>query len=328
MQAAARFLSRWSPTLSDRVLLIGQQAYESGDYVKAFHEFVPLAQRGNADAQRNLGNMYHEGLGVPQDYNEAIKWYRLAADQGHPSAQSNLANMYHEGEGLPRDDKEAVRWYCLAANQGHAPAQFNLGLMYEHGTEALAQNDTEAMRWFGLAAEQGYADAQFNLGVMYGKGQGVPPDYVQAHMWFDLVSANGDADGNKNRDIIAGMMTPDQIAEAQRLAQEWKPKTGAESMLAVYNTQVAEFFQTLNEGPENIMPIEFSRLLDRVDDLIDVGVMLGEPAEDLVKTLRSLHQVMTSELEKAVPETRENQATINSLREVLRALRKSPTRPN
>jgi TPR repeat protein len=81
------------------------------------------------------------------------------------------------------------------------------------------------VRWFGLAAEQGDASAQFNLGVEYSKGQGVPQDYIQAHMWFNLAGASGYADGLKNRDIVARMMTPDQIAEAQRLAREWKPKT-------------------------------------------------------------------------------------------------------
>ena len=58
---------------------------------------------------------------------------------------------------------------------------------------------------------------------MYDQGQGVPQDYIQAHMWFNLAGASGDADGIKERDAIAGKMTPDQIAEAQRLAREWKP---------------------------------------------------------------------------------------------------------
>jgi hypothetical protein len=77
-----------------------------------------------------------------------------------------------------------------------------------------------------LAAEQGSADAQLNLGVMYGQGQGVAQDYIQAHMWFNLAGASGNADGIKYRDIVAGKMTPDQIAESERLTREWKPKIG------------------------------------------------------------------------------------------------------
>jgi len=58
---------------------------------------------------------------------------------------------------------------------------------------------------------------------MYGNGQGVPQDYVQAHMWLNLAAAKGDVDAAKNRDLLAMQMTPDQIDEAQRMAQDWKP---------------------------------------------------------------------------------------------------------
>jgi TPR repeat protein len=58
---------------------------------------------------------------------------------------------------------------------------------------------------------------------MYAEGQGVPQDNVQAYMWFTLAGTAGDAANLKNRDLIAAKMTPDQIAEAQRLAREWKP---------------------------------------------------------------------------------------------------------
>jgi TPR repeat protein len=80
-------------------------------------------------------------------------------------------------------------------------------------------------------AEQGYANAQYNLGLMYSKGQGVPQDYVRAHMWFNLSASRWPATeaerrdkAVKLRDIIASRMTPAQIAEAQKLAREWKPK--------------------------------------------------------------------------------------------------------
>ena len=55
---------------------------------------------------------------------------------------------------------------------------------------------------------------------MYGDGQGVPMDYVRAHMWFNLAAVKGDADAVKNRDIAAKNMTPQQMAEAQKLARE------------------------------------------------------------------------------------------------------------
>ena len=79
------------------------------------------------------------------------------------------------------------------------------------------------------SAEQGKADAQLILGLRYDNGQGVPQDYVQAHMWLNLAASRaGGADAKsiaKARDDLAGEMTRQQIAEAQRLAREWKPKT-------------------------------------------------------------------------------------------------------
>jgi TPR repeat protein len=112
----------------------------------------------------------------------------------------------------------------LAAAQGDQGAQLDLGLLYYNG-RGVTQNYKKAARWYRLAAEQGKAAAQFNLGLLYDAGQGVPQDYIEAHMWFNLAGASGDAIGIKNRDIIARKMRPEQIAEAQRRAREWKPKT-------------------------------------------------------------------------------------------------------
>ena len=110
-----------------------------------------------------------------------------------------------------------------AADQGFASAQFNLGVMYANG-QGVPQDYAAAVSWYRKAAEQGHASAQNNLGLMYGKGQGVTQDYVQAHMWWNLAAAKGDTDAVKNRDLIAAKLTPAQIAEAQKLAREWKPK--------------------------------------------------------------------------------------------------------
>ena len=75
------------------------------------------------------------------------------------------------------------------------------------------------------AADPENAAAQFNLGVKYATGQGVPQDYVQAHMWFNLAASRSTGemreDAVERRDQIANEMTPDQLADAQRLAREW-----------------------------------------------------------------------------------------------------------
>src|SRR3974390_141082 len=94
--------------------------------------------------------------------------------------------------------------------------------MYAVG-QGAPRNYPEALKWYRLAADQGYAKAQNMLGGMYGEGKGVPKDYALAYMWYNLSAAQGDHDGAILRDLIAKLMTPAQIAEAQRLAREWKP---------------------------------------------------------------------------------------------------------
>jgi TPR repeat protein len=166
----------------------GVAAFQDGDYATALKNWMPLAESEDADAQRNIGAMYQRGLGVPQSDAEAVKWYRRAAENGHPRAQQNLGVMYEEGAGVPQDHVEAAAWYRAAAEQGNLFSKLNLGVLYERGTPD------------------------------------VPRDVVRSHMWYNLAAAQGHADAGQLRDDIATAMTPEQVAEAQRLAQEWLAK--------------------------------------------------------------------------------------------------------
>ena len=67
--------------------------------------------------------MYFQGDGVPQDYAEAVKWYRKAAEQGDDVAQFKLGEMYKEEKGVPKDMTEATKWIRKAAEQGHEYAK-------------------------------------------------------------------------------------------------------------------------------------------------------------------------------------------------------------
>jgi TPR repeat protein len=165
----------------------GLVAADNGDYATAIRLWRPLAEQGNAAAQFNLGLIYYKGQGVPQDYAAAAVWLRKAADQGVTAAQWSIGSMYMNGRGVRQDYAAAVSWYRKAADKGDA-------------------------------------SAQSNLGVMYAEGHGVPQDYVRAHMWFNLAAAKGNKAAETGRDMTAAKMTPAQIAEAQKLAREWKPK--------------------------------------------------------------------------------------------------------
>lgn len=85
------------------------------------------AEQGNAVAQTDLANRYYHGRGVPQDYAEALCWYRKATDQGTAKAENAMALMYSHGLGVSQDNAEALRWYRQATDQGYAKAQYNLG---------------------------------------------------------------------------------------------------------------------------------------------------------------------------------------------------------
>jgi TPR repeat protein len=202
-------------------------AYKRGDHETARRLFRPLAEKGNVGAQVNLANLYAlQGEGVYAK--EAALWYRKAAEQGNADGQTRLGALYSEGQGVLQDYAEAMLWYRKAAEQGNDDAQFSLGVMYDQG-QGVPLDYAEAALWYRKAAEQGHARSQSNLGALYSAGQGVPRDYVQAHMWFNLAASREDERHVrdsivKNRDRVAKLMTLAQIAEAQRLAQDWKPK--------------------------------------------------------------------------------------------------------
>jgi TPR repeat protein len=140
----------------------GSRAYEKGDYETAYREWLPLARAGDASAQRNIGQLYRLGQGVPKDAAVAVNWYRLAAEQGLARAQANLGVMFITGEGIGRDYAMAALWFQRAAEQGHAISQFNLALLYEQGL-GVDKNQTRATSWLQRAAENGHDRAAERL---------------------------------------------------------------------------------------------------------------------------------------------------------------------
>lgn len=147
---------------------------------------------------------------------------RRRAEGGDVEAQWQLALAYYNGRGVAPDNGEALRWLREAAEQGHGDAQHHLGFVYARGLLGLSRDDSEAVKWWRKAAEQGHEWGQNNLGRMYEAGRAVPRDLVQAHMWFSLAAMQGNDEAIKNRDRIAAVMRSAQIAEATRLADEWR----------------------------------------------------------------------------------------------------------
>jgi uncharacterized protein len=143
------------------------------------------AQNGSAEDKYELGLRYEKGIVVSQDYQEAVRWYRLSAMQGYSGGQYKLCEFAERGRGVPQDYQEALRWCGLAADQGHGRAMFMLGRLYHNS-------------------------------------HGMPRDIVRAHMWYNLATAHGYEGAKKWRDRLAEEeMSANQVAEAQKLAREW-----------------------------------------------------------------------------------------------------------
>jgi len=165
-------------------LAAAKAAYKAGDFETAFAEWQALADEGYVEAQFGLGLLYANGYGVSLDDSLALKWYLLAAEQGHPQAQCNLAVMYANGWGVPQSDEQAFEWYLLAAESGVTAAQIAVANLYSSGYR-IAENKLEARKWLAIAATL------------------------------------GDLDAPAKRDALDAYLSPEAIAESDRLAGAW-----------------------------------------------------------------------------------------------------------
>lgn len=172
------------------------------------------AERGDAKAESSLAYMYSHGLGVPQDYGEALNWRRKAADQNYPDGENGLGFMYRFGQGVSQDDAEAMRWYRKAADQGDAKGENALGLMYEEG-QGVPKDYAEALRWYRKAADLGYASAEYNIGRFYHDGRGVQQNSAEAVRWYRKAADQGDEFAQRVlHRKLKGLSTPIKISLA------------------------------------------------------------------------------------------------------------------
>jgi len=120
---------------------------------------------------------------IPKSKEEQVERVRRWVERGKAWAQSMLGQMYRDGEGVDQSYQQARELYELAANQGDAIAQYNLGQMYYQGL-GVDQNYKRAKELFEAATRQGDVTAQFNLGVLYANGQGVEQSFETAREWW------------------------------------------------------------------------------------------------------------------------------------------------
>lgn len=206
------------------ILLLGVTFVVNREPIKKVAtRWIPLLSHSNRDIAAAY-DAYEN-----KKYRFALRVARPTADRGDPRAQSLLGLMYYNGRGVERDEREAMKWFRSAAEQGDSIAQLYVGLMFAEG-KTVPQDYSEAARWYQIAANRGNAEAQYNLGILYATGDGLPQDNVLAHMWFNLAAAHFNSSiardrATGNRDSVEKKMSPDQIAQAQALAGQWRPET-------------------------------------------------------------------------------------------------------
>ncbi len=148
------------PTAANADLNDGAFAFARGDYEKALHIFMPMAQNSNHPyAQYYLGVIFSEGRGVKQDDKEASQWLLKASKQGVKEAQFRLAQMYSKGRGVPQDYEAAFAWYKVATHLGHKKSKQALGPAKEKLTDeqfaAAQQLADDYIEKYGEAPDMG-----------------------------------------------------------------------------------------------------------------------------------------------------------------------------
>lgn len=186
------------------------------------------ALEGDADCQAGLGMFYENGSdGVREDHAEAIRWYRKAAEQGLVITQVVLAKIYEGGYHVPQDYAEAAKWYLMAAERGDLNSQETIALFYWSG-KGIPANRVRAHMWANLAVvgEQSYSEDRVSALNAINAGPGTPEEKGLAIQILSIKRPERSSFAEMvfgMRKSIEASMTPAQIAEAQRLAREWKP---------------------------------------------------------------------------------------------------------
>ncbi len=150
------------------------EAFSRGDYFVAEREWRDSARTGDASAMLGLGTLYDTGHGVPQDFAQALSWYRRAADAGNVQAMFNVGAMYDNGRGTNVNRREAIRWYVMSAMRRNGRAAYAAATIYRDG-DGVPKNNAAAIKFYKMAAAAGISAARVNLASL---GQSASPAAV------------------------------------------------------------------------------------------------------------------------------------------------------
>lgn len=155
------------------------------------------ANQKHLRAQFVMGSLYEDGAGVPKNEGKAFEWYRKAAENGFAPAQHAVAMAYDLGKGVKKDAVKGTEWLQKAADQNHPPALTALAAKIERGV-GVAKSPAKAALYYLRAAQQDFVPAMNRLASMYYAGLGVPLDYRRAGAWYQRAARSDDPWSSNN----------------------------------------------------------------------------------------------------------------------------------
>ena len=155
------------------------------------------AKQKHRQAMHVLGTLYQDGIGVKKDLAKAHEWYEKGAAVGFPVSQHALGALYETGEGVTKDPAKAAEWFKKAAEQGHAQSQTAYASKLENGG-GVPKSAAKAALWYLKAAQQGYILAMSRIANLYYTGQGVPVDFRRAKAWYQRAATSEDPWSSNN----------------------------------------------------------------------------------------------------------------------------------
>jgi TPR repeat protein len=208
----------------------GIAAAKNKDFALARANFQPLAEKGDAEGERALGQLLMQKCTGIQDKAAAVSWLTKASDAGNATAQTQLGQAYLNGSGVAQDDAQAYALFGKAAATGNRVAQTELGYLYLTG-RGVASDKYQGMVWTVKAAEQGAPQALSNIAHGYFIGDGLPKDNDKAARYMFAAIQRATLDqrshfaGSANE--IKRAMSGDDLQQAARRAQRWSPGAGS-----------------------------------------------------------------------------------------------------
>jgi TPR repeat protein len=221
-------------------------AYQRGRFLTAFGLATHRAEAGDMKAMTLLGELYANGLGVPQNDAKAEEWYRLAAARGDREAMFALAMFRLRGRAGLRD-RDA------AAKLGQPLAAYNLALLYIEG-QLFPQDFTRAAELLRVAARAGNPEAQYALGTFYKEGRGVEKNMHEAVRLWALAALADDTDAEVEYAIA--LFNGDGVAKNEEVAAAWFRKAALKGS-AIAQDRLARILAEGRGAPKN--PVEATK---------------------------------------------------------------------